>query len=64
MPRQLVPLLDVPTHRPWATVRWLRRLVYEHRIPFHKVGGKVLVDLADLDDFAELGRVGQRGDAA
>lgn len=55
--RQLVPLTLVPDHRPWATVRWLRRLVYERRIPYHKVAGRVLIDLADLDAFAERGRV-------
>ena len=62
--RELVPLLDVPEHRPWVTTRWLRRLVYERRIPFHKVGGRVLIDLADLDAFAERGRVAQRTEAA
>ena len=55
--RELVPLLEVPTVRPWVTARWLRRLVYERRIPFHKVGGRVLIDLADLDAWAESGRV-------
>lgn len=55
-PRQLVPLVEVPQHRPWTTVRWLRRLVYERRIPFHKVGGRVLIDLDDLDAIAEAGR--------
>lgn len=54
--RQLVPLVNVPEHRPWVTVRWLRRAVYEETIPFHKVGGRVLIDLADLDALAEAGR--------
>lgn len=56
-PRELVPLTEVPSHRPWVTVRWLRRFVYEHRIPYHKVAGRVLIDLADLDEMAERGRV-------
>lgn len=43
--------------RPWLTLRYLRRLIAERRIPFHKVGRFVLVDLADLDTFAERGRV-------
>jgi excisionase family DNA binding protein len=55
--RDLVPLTEVPAHRPWAKVRWLRRLVAEHRIPFYKVAGKVLLDLNELDAFAERGRV-------
>jgi excisionase family DNA binding protein len=57
MVRDLIPLTKVPDHRPWATVRWLRRATYERRLPFHRVGGKVLVDLADLDAYAEAGRV-------
>jgi excisionase family DNA binding protein len=55
--RQLVPLLEVPVHRPWCTGRFARRLVQERRIPFHKVGGKILVDLDDLDELAERGRI-------
>jgi transcriptional regulator with XRE-family HTH domain len=57
MVRDLVPLTKVPNHRPWVTVRWLRRATYERRLPFHRVGGKVLVDLTDLDRMAEAGRV-------
>ncbi len=56
-PRQLVPLKQVPEHRPWTTERLLRRLVAEKRIPFHKMGASVLIDLADLDALAEAGRV-------
>jgi len=59
--RQLVPLREVPEHRPWASERLLRRLVYERRIPFHKLGngrcGRVLIDLSDLDTYVERGRV-------
>ena len=61
--RDLVALVDVPDRRPWTTVRWLRRAVYEHRIPYHKVGGKVLIDLADLDTMTEAGRVQAEGSA-
>jgi excisionase family DNA binding protein len=56
MTRKLVPLQDVPTHRSWTTVRLLRRYVAERRIPFHKVGARVLIDLDDLDAYAEAGR--------
>lgn len=59
--RELVPLKQVPDHRPWVTERWLRRAVFERRIPFHKLGdgrsAPVLIDLADLDAFTEAGRV-------
>ena len=58
--RQLVPLKRVVDHRTWATERLLRRLVSEHRVTFHKVGGKVMFDLRDLDDYAESGRVEAR----
>lgn len=59
--RQIIPLTEVPKHRPWTTVRYLRRLVYERRIPYHKLGpgqrSPVFIDLADLDDFMEKSRV-------
>lgn len=59
--RQLIPLTEVPEHRPWATVRYLRYLVEHRRIPYHKLNegraGRVLIDLDDLDRFAEAGRV-------
>jgi hypothetical protein len=60
--RQLVPLLEVPEHRPWASVRWLRRLVANRQIPYsNPTGGRVLIDLADLDALAESARVEPRG---
>lgn len=42
--------------RPWLTERWLRRMIYEGRIAYFKVGGKVLVDLDELDAYVEAGR--------
>jgi excisionase family DNA binding protein len=50
-------LLEVPEHRPWCSVRYARRLVAERRIPFHKVGRRVLLDLNDLDELAERSRI-------
>jgi hypothetical protein len=55
--RQLVTLQQAVEQRPWLTERWLRRLVYERRVPFHKVGNRLVFDLADLDALAEQGRV-------
>ena len=59
--RQLVPLTEVPNHRPWASERYLRYLVEHRRIPYHKLNegraGRVLIDLDDLDRFAEAGRI-------
>jgi excisionase family DNA binding protein len=53
-----VPLTEVPTLRPWATIRWLRGLISQRRIPYYNpTGGRVLIDLAELDAFAERGRV-------
>jgi excisionase family DNA binding protein len=57
MTRQLVTLVQALGERPWTTEPFLRRLVKERRIPFHKAGGKLLFDLADLDAYAERGRV-------
>ena len=55
--RQLVTLQQAVEQRPWLTERWLRRLVYERRGPFHKVGNRLVFDLADLDALVEQGRV-------
>jgi excisionase family DNA binding protein len=37
--------------------RFIRRLVDERRIPFHRVGRFIRLDPADLDDFLDAGRV-------
>ena len=39
------------------TERFMRRLVYERRIRFYKLGRFVHFDRSDLDAFAESGRV-------
>lgn len=61
MTRQLVPLPKVPEYRAWCSYRLAQRLVSERRIPFHRLGdgprARVLIDLADLDAYAEAGRV-------
>ena len=56
-PRNLVTLRQLTQQRPWASERWIRRLVAERRIPYHKVGGKLAFDLDDIDKMAEAGRV-------
>jgi excisionase family DNA binding protein len=38
-------------------VRFVRRLVAERRIPFHKVGKFVRLKIDDLEAFASAGRV-------
>jgi hypothetical protein len=57
--RRLVPLLDVPNQPgyAWAKTRWLRRQAYERRLAYHKVAGRVLINLDDLDDLIASGRV-------
>jgi hypothetical protein len=62
MSRQLVTLQQAVEQRPWLTERWLRRLVYERRVPFHKVGNRLVFDLADLDALVERGRVERAGE--
>jgi excisionase family DNA binding protein len=55
--RTLVQAKEAQGHRSWATERRIRRLVAEKRIPYYKVGGLVMIDVADLDAYAEAGRV-------
>ena len=55
--RNLMVMTQLLEQRPWLSERYLRRLVAERRIPFHKVGGKLLFDLNDVDHLAEVGRV-------
>jgi excisionase family DNA binding protein len=40
-----------------TSVRFVRRLVSERRIPFHHVGRHVRIATADLDTFVQAGRV-------
>lgn len=40
-----------------TSVRFVRRLVAERRIAFHKVGSHVRLSVVDLDTFVEAGRV-------
>lgn len=62
MTRQLFTLADAVHEREWTKsagkdpTRWLRRLIEERRLPFHKVAGRVLIDIADLDALADRGR--------
>lgn len=41
---------------PWLTLRYLRRLIAEHRIPVSRVGRRVLVARGDIDDLVAGGR--------
>jgi excisionase family DNA binding protein len=52
-------LLDVAHAAEYLSVkeRFVRRLVDEKRIPFHKVGRLVRFDQSDLDTFIQAGRV-------
>jgi len=40
-----------------TTVRFVRRLIAERRIPFHKIGRHVRLKVEDVDAFIEAGRV-------
>jgi excisionase family DNA binding protein len=40
-----------------TSVRFIRRLIAERRIAFHKVGAHVRLAVADLDAFVSAGRV-------
>ncbi|MEV4317823.1 helix-turn-helix domain-containing protein [Actinocrispum sp. NPDC049592] len=40
-----------------TTVRFVRRLIAERRIPFHRLGRHVRLKKADVDAFIDAGRV-------
>jgi hypothetical protein len=48
---RLVPLTHVPDldGYAWISTRWLRRRVYENGLPHYKIGGRLFVDLDELD---------------
>lgn len=58
-PAPSAPLIDIDqaAERLGVTARFMRRLVDERRIPFHKIGKYVRFDPADIDRFVIQGRV-------
>lgn len=54
--RKIVTLAQAVEQRPFLTLRHLRRLIFERRLPFYKAGGKVLVDLDEIDAWVESNR--------
>jgi hypothetical protein len=50
---ELLTFKQILAARQWLTEPWLRRLVYERRVPFRKVGNRLLFDLDDIDKLAE-----------
>jgi hypothetical protein len=56
MSRHLVLLTEAHAERSWASARYMRRLVAARRIPFHKIGGRIYFDVADLDAHEDAGR--------
>jgi excisionase family DNA binding protein len=40
-----------------TSVRFIRRLISERRIPFHKFGSHVRLSIEDLENYAKSGRV-------
>ena len=55
-------LIDIEqaAQRLGVTTRFVRRLVHERRVVFHKIGKYVRFDPADLDQFVADGRVETR----
>jgi excisionase family DNA binding protein len=49
--------IDEAAARLGVTPRFIRRLVDERRIPFHKIGKFVRFDPADVDNYIRRGRV-------
>jgi hypothetical protein len=58
---QWVRLDQLLEARPFLTERWVRRLVFERRIPFAKLGNgpkaRLIFNLDDVDAMVESGRV-------
>lgn len=61
---QWVRLDQLLEARPFLTERWVRRLVFERRIPFAKLGNgpkaRLLFDLVAVDAMVENGRIEAR----
>ena len=55
----MTALLDVhqAAARLGTSVRFIRRLVAERRIPYVKLGAHVRIDARDIDAFIEAGRI-------
>lgn len=57
------PLLDIPqvATRLGTSVRHVRRLVLEKRIPYFKVGGLVRFEIEDVEAWITANRVAETG---
>lgn len=55
MSRLLTPIQAAD--RLGTGVRYVRRLVYERRIAYHKIGRHVRIDESDLEAYIAAGRV-------
>ena len=57
--------LDVGQAAEWLSVdeRFIRRLVAERRVSYHKVGRYLRFDVRDLDDFLDACRI-EKNEAA
>lgn len=56
MPTKYLTAAEAAEHLN-TSVRFIRRLIAERRIAFHKVGSHVRIAVADLDMFVQAGRV-------
>lgn len=56
MPTNYLTVVEAAEHLN-TSVRFVRRLIAERRIAFHKVGAHVRIAVADLDRFVQAGRV-------
>lgn len=50
-------LAESPQYGSIFTQRYTRRLVYERRIPYLKIGSKVFISQEDIDAFLRSNRV-------
>jgi len=54
--RHLVDLAEASAYIA-RNPKYLRRLVASRQIPYHKIGGRLRFDLADLDELIDASRI-------
>lgn len=56
-PTTFLTFKQVLDEYPYVTDRWLRRAVHDKKVPFYKLGGRLLFDPAELDQWIRDTRV-------
>jgi hypothetical protein len=56
-PSTFITFQQVLKDYPYLTSRWLRRAVFEKKVPHYKLGGRLLFDPVELDQWIRNQRV-------